>query len=50
MIFISFVNLLVIQMSEQVKLSSDDEILSKLIKKSWCTCNFLNHIREAKQP
>ena len=31
MIFISFVNLLVIQMSEQVKLSSDDEILSKLI-------------------
>ena len=39
MIFIVFVNLCVIQKSEQVKLyfklSSDDKTLSLLIKKAW---------------
>ena len=29
------------------KLSSDDKILSSLIKKARRTCTFLNHFREA---
>ena len=54
MIFISLVNLRVVQKSEQVlncihDLSSDDKTLSPLIKKVSCTCTFLNHFREAKQ-
>ena len=40
-------------MSEKVKLyfklSSDDKILSSLIKKACCTCTFLNHLREANE-
>ena len=31
------------------KLSSDDRILSLLIKKAWCTSTFLNHFREANE-
>ena len=49
MIFISFVNLRVVQKSEQVliayciyKLSSDDKVLLSLIKKAWCTYTSLN--------
>ena len=53
MIFISFVNLRVIQKSEQVnciyKLSSDGKILSPLIKKAWCTCTLLNHLKKVNQ-
>ena len=44
MIFLSFVNLYVVQESEKVKLyyklSSDEKILSSLIKKAWCTRTF----------
>ena len=53
MIFLSFVNLYVVQESEKVKLyyklSSDEKILSSLIKKAWCTRTFKNHFREAKE-
>ena len=53
MIFLSFVNLYVIKKNKKVncidKLSSDDKILSSLIKKAWRTCNFLNHFREANE-
>ena len=31
------------------KLSSDDEVLSSVIEKVWCTSNFLNHFREANE-
>ena len=31
------------------KLSSDDKILSSLIKKAWCTCTFLNHFRDVNE-
>ena len=31
------------------KLSSEDKILSSLIKKAWCTCTFLNHFREVNE-
>ena len=53
-IFLSFVNLYVVQKNEKVKLciyklSSDNKILSSLIKKAWCTCTFLNNFREANQ-
>ena len=48
MISLSFVNLYLVQKSEKVelhlsciyKLSSDNKILSTLIKKAWCTCTF----------
>ena len=51
MIFLSFVDLYVLQKSEKVKLyyksSSDDKILSSFLKKAWSTCTFLNHFGEA---
>ena len=31
------------------KLRSDDQILSTVTKKAWCTCNFLNHFREVNK-
>ena len=31
------------------RLSSDDKILSLLIKNAWCSCTFLNHFREANE-
>ena len=53
MIFLSFVNIYVVQKSEKVKfiykLSSDDKILSSLIKKAWCRCTFPNHFRDANE-
>ena len=35
--------------SEIYKLSSEDKILSSLIKKASFSCPFLNHFREANQ-
>ena len=51
--FFSFLNLYIFQKMEQVKyiskLSSDDKILSSLIKKAWYKCLFLNYFREANE-
>ena len=50
-----FVNLCVVQSKRAnkqnsiYKLSSDDKVSSSLIKKACCTCNFLNHFREANE-
>ena len=53
MIFPSFDNLQVVKKTNKYnciyKLSSDDKILSSLIKKAWCSCPFLNHFREANE-
>ena len=53
MFYILFVNLHVVQKSEQAKyiykLSSNDKVLSPLIKKTCRTCTFLNHFREANK-
>ena len=50
MIFLSFANLYVVLKLEFIyKLSSEDKILSSLIKKGWRTCTFLNHSREANE-
>ena len=53
MIFLSFVNLYVELKSEKVKfyykLSSDNKILSSLIKRGWRTCTLSNHFREANK-
>ena len=34
--------------NKDIKLSSDDKILSSLIKKAWPTCTFINHFRELR--
>ena len=54
MIFLSLVYIHVVQKSKLAqnhiyKLSSDDKILSSLIKKTFLTCVFLNHFREANE-
>ena len=52
MFYLSFVNLHVVQKSKQAKLyklSSNDKVLSPLIKKTCSTCTFLNHFREANK-
>ena len=39
-------------MSKQVKflqISSDNEVLSSVIEKTWCTSNFFDHFREANE-
>ena len=45
MIFLSLANLNIVQKSKAnkiniFKLTSDDKILSSLIKKAWCKCTF----------